>query len=72
MERDERKRDCGQHAEGTPGRLAAFWGNQLARIKQRAERNARQTGADSQSNGKFRIVPLSAPSIRRNQLGEMQ
>ncbi len=57
MERDERKRDCDQPAQDMPRRLAAFWGNQLQRIKRRAEGQANETSTGSTSDGKFRLEP---------------
>ena len=57
MERDERKHACDQPAQDIPGRLAAFWGNQLQRLKQRAEGQAKWTSTGSTSDGKFRLEP---------------
>ena len=55
MERDERKRECDQPAQDMPRKLAAFWGNQLQRIKRRAEEQGSKTSASSNSDGKFRF-----------------
>ncbi len=57
MERDERKRECDQRAQEIPMRLATIWGNQLQRLKRRAEGQANGTNTSSTSDGKFRIEP---------------
>jgi hypothetical protein len=57
MEGNERKRECDQHAQGMPETLAAFWGNQLERLKRRVEGQVSRTSASSNSHGKFRLEP---------------
>jgi hypothetical protein len=57
MERDERKRECDQPAQVISRRLAAFWGDQLQRLKRCAEGQANGTSTSSTSDGKFRIEP---------------
>ena len=57
MEREERKRECDQDAQDMSGRLAAFWGNQLERLKRRVEGQVSKTSASSDSDGKFRFEP---------------
>ena len=57
MERNERKRECDQHAQDMPEKLTAFWGNQLERLKRRVEEQVSKTSASSNSDGKFRFEP---------------
>jgi len=57
MERYERKRECDQLAQDMPRRLAAFWENQLQRIKRRTEGQANETSTSSTYDGKFRLEP---------------
>jgi hypothetical protein len=57
MERNERKRECDQPAQDISRRLAAFWDNQLQRLKRRTEGQANGTNTSSTSDGKFRLEP---------------
>ena len=51
------KHVCDQPAQDISRRLAAFWGNQLQRLKQRAEGLAMGTSKGSTYDGKFRLGP---------------
>jgi len=57
MEGGERTRECDQPTQDMPRRLAAFWSNQLQRIKRRAEGQANETSTRSTYDGKFRLEP---------------
>lgn len=57
MERDEQNRGCDQPAEDLPEKWAAFWGNQLQRLKRRAEEQANRTSTSSTRDDKLRLEP---------------
>jgi hypothetical protein len=55
MERDERKPECDQLAQDIPRWLGEFWGNQLQRVKRRAEGQAIGMSSSSTSDAEFRL-----------------
>lgn len=57
MEKDEPKHECDQPGQDMHRSLAAFWGNQLQRLKRRAEEQANGTSTSSASDGKFGLEP---------------
>ena len=57
MEIDNRQHERERPAQDIPRELAAFWGNQLQRLKQRAEAQAKGTSTGSTSDGKLRLKP---------------
>lgn len=49
MERGELKHECNELSQDLPETRAAFWGHQLERIQERAERQAGRTSTHVQN-----------------------
>ena len=59
MERDEQELACGQPGQDIPRWLAAFWGNQLQHLKERAELHTKGMNTGSTYDGKIQFAPGS-------------
>jgi hypothetical protein len=57
MEKGEPRNDCHEQPQDIARTLAAFWGNQLERIKQRVEKQVSRASTYSKSDGKFQGEP---------------